>query len=152
VLTGGYVGVQFMQPAAGSLQFTGHAPSLAAQTYLIPVPRGRIEWGQAVLVPTVFQAHIRALGAGQVVLTGEELNVSTPGTIVLPTGALALTGQALTIDWGTGIPKGSLVFTGHALSFPATSVVHEIDGRGSFARKIYGRASSTTGSSGRGSL
>jgi hypothetical protein len=114
VLTGQYVGIQFMQPSSGSLVWQGLAPTVSAQTVLVQLQVGRLQWGQTTLTPSLIYEITIPVPVGSLVLTGHQLNVGTPETLVLQAGSLALTGQTPTLDWSTGLPVGTLRYTGQA--------------------------------------
>lgn len=113
-LSGQYVGIQFTQPAAGSLVFQGLAPTIAAQTTSIVLPRGSLVFGSSTLVPSLRYDFVIAVPVGSLALTGQQPNVGTPETLVLQAGSLPLTGQTPTIDWSTGLAVGTLTVTGLA--------------------------------------
>lgn len=129
VIEGQYVAVSFLQPAAGSLVFTGFAPTVLTGLG-IAIPAGALVLsGQAPVV-----ALSVALQAGSLVFAGQAPSITGAVTISPPAGslvlfghapvvaravevgvgALTLSGQTPSVGWSTGLPTGSLVLTGHA--------------------------------------
>jgi hypothetical protein len=114
-ITGQYVAVAFMTPPTGGIVWQGLALTIpTGGSFTIAIPTGSLRFANATLTPTLVFAFTIDIPAGELDFTGFEPNASTPASIVVQVGALSLAGQALTIDWATGLPVGELISTGYA--------------------------------------
>jgi hypothetical protein len=117
VLSGQYVRIAFSPLQAGSLVWQGLAPSIggAADSIGIAIPAGSLRWGQTALVPQLQIDFVLPVPVGSLVYTGRDPNVASPAAIITPSGALTLTGQALTFDTAYGLQAGAVAITGRVL-------------------------------------